>query len=228
MPQSKAFVLTNQQTEVGGSRHSSLTHFLDLVDACGLDLIVRTHCLDVDALSFYKLIFVDALHANNPTFFEQAIFKTSHKSKAVLFGVSTDNSHLEEIALRHGLRGVFYANDKLEITLKGIQKVLSGKTWFKRDTMEQVLHQLISETSKQSVINPLPNEQASSLTRREKMIVSLIGQGAQNKEIAQQLHISINTVKTHVYSIFRKTDCRNRVELIKWSLETNAIQRVQS
>jgi DNA-binding CsgD family transcriptional regulator len=50
------------------------------------------------------------------------------------------------------------------------------------------------------------------------MIVVLIGQGAQNKEIADQLHISVNTVKTHVYSIYRKTSCRNRVELIKWSM----------
>ncbi|HAU92054.1 MAG TPA: hypothetical protein DCW59_06830, partial [Alteromonas sp.] len=44
-----------------------------------------------------------------------------------------------------------------------------------------------------------------------------VSKGAQNQEIADTLHISVNTVKTHIYSIFRKTNSRNRVELVAWS-----------
>ena len=53
-----------------------------------------------------------------------------------------------------------------------------------------------------------------TLTKRERTIIGLVSKGAQNREIADQLHISPNTVKTHLYSIFRKTSSRNRIELI--------------
>ena len=62
------------------------------------------------------------------------------------------------------------------------------------------------------------------LTRREQTIVRLVSSGAQNKEIAEQLHISPNTVKTHIYSLFRKTSSRNRIELITWSQQFNPTQ----
>jgi DNA-binding CsgD family transcriptional regulator len=60
------------------------------------------------------------------------------------------------------------------------------------------------------------------LTKREKTIVSLVSSGAKNQEIADELHISPNTVKTHIYSIFRKTSSRNRIELIAWSMQLTA------
>jgi DNA-binding NarL/FixJ family response regulator len=52
------------------------------------------------------------------------------------------------------------------------------------------------------------------LTSRESEVVVLVGTGISNKEIAQQLGLSIGTVKQHVRSIFRKTGARHRYDLI--------------
>ena len=52
------------------------------------------------------------------------------------------------------------------------------------------------------------------LTCRENEVVLLIGSGISNKEIAQQLGLTVGTVKIHVHSIFRKTGARRRYELI--------------
>ena len=54
------------------------------------------------------------------------------------------------------------------------------------------------------------------LTKQEKRIIQLVAEGARNKEIAENLNISAHTVKAHLSSIFRKTQVRNRVELLRW------------
>lgn len=59
-----------------------------------------------------------------------------------------------------------------------------------------------------------------NLTQREQEIVSLVYKGFSNGEIAAELYISENTVKHHMYNIFRKTGIKNRVELICLVQET--------
>ncbi|MBN1499173.1 MAG: helix-turn-helix transcriptional regulator [Spirochaetes bacterium] len=52
------------------------------------------------------------------------------------------------------------------------------------------------------------------ITRREKEIIDLIITGCSNKEISDQMHISISTVEKHIYSIYQKLNINNRVQLI--------------
>jgi two-component system nitrate/nitrite response regulator NarP len=52
------------------------------------------------------------------------------------------------------------------------------------------------------------------LTPRENEVVLLVGTGISNKEIAQQLGLTVGTVKIHMHSIFRKTGARRRTELV--------------
>ena len=52
------------------------------------------------------------------------------------------------------------------------------------------------------------------LSRREKEIVNLISQGKSDKEIAEELNISFQTVQTHNKNIFKKMDVHSRIELI--------------
>jgi len=53
------------------------------------------------------------------------------------------------------------------------------------------------------------------LTRREREITERISQGMTNKEIADALFISTETVKRHVYNIYNKAGVRNRVQLVR-------------
>lgn len=63
-----------------------------------------------------------------------------------------------------------------------------------------------------------------SLTRREVEVLECIGRGLNNSEIAQELVLSRNTVKTHVRSILTKLDVSNRIEAITLSLEHGLIK----
>jgi len=54
------------------------------------------------------------------------------------------------------------------------------------------------------------------ITERESEIVALILESYTNKEIADELYISEGTVKNHIYKIYKKTNVRNRTELVNY------------
>lgn len=55
-----------------------------------------------------------------------------------------------------------------------------------------------------------------SLTRTELEVLRLLAKGQQNKEIADEMYISVNTVKSHVSSILRKLRVRNRAQAVRY------------
>ncbi|WPR74891.1 helix-turn-helix transcriptional regulator [Algoriphagus sp. NG3] len=61
----------------------------------------------------------------------------------------------------------------------------------------------------------LPNSRLVTLTKKEEVIVSLILDGKESKEIAQQLNISVNTVATHRKNILKKLKAKNVGEMMK-------------
>ena len=65
-----------------------------------------------------------------------------------------------------------------------------------------------------------PIQPIDPLTEREEQVLLTIARGRTNAEIADELHISLSTVKTHVGSLMAKLDARNRVEVAMWAYET--------
>lgn len=56
---------------------------------------------------------------------------------------------------------------------------------------------------------------AVGLTAREREVLQLIGSGATNREIAEQLHLSPHTIKEHTSALYRKLEVRNRAEAVQ-------------
>jgi DNA-binding NarL/FixJ family response regulator len=63
------------------------------------------------------------------------------------------------------------------------------------------------------------------LTSREEEILLTVARGRTNSEIADELHISLSTVKTHLTSVMNKLGARNRVEIAMWAYETGRVER---
>jgi DNA-binding CsgD family transcriptional regulator len=51
------------------------------------------------------------------------------------------------------------------------------------------------------------------ISKRERTILELVLKGKTNNEIADQLFISPNTVRNHIYNIYGKTQVKNRIQL---------------
>jgi LuxR family transcriptional regulator, positive regulator of biofilm formation len=135
-------------------------------------------------------------------------FKSQNgKDLFALFNVKRDQN-LEREAIERGMRGVFYSEGPLKTLQKGVQAILDGELWFPRRTLtEFVLNQ------------SLPSKRVLSdvgLTFREKQILYKLQAGASNLEIGNSLNISIHTVKTHIYKIFKKIGVTSRLHARIW------------
>jgi DNA-binding NarL/FixJ family response regulator len=69
-----------------------------------------------------------------------------------------------------------------------------------------------------------PFEPVDQLTEREEQVLLTVANGRTNSEIADELYISLSTVKTHLASLMNKLHARNRVELAMWAYETHRVQ----
>ncbi|MEV5206438.1 response regulator transcription factor [Micromonospora sp. NPDC053740] len=71
-----------------------------------------------------------------------------------------------------------------------------------------------------------PRQQpVEALTDREEQVLVAVARGRTNQEIADELYITLSTVKSHVTSLMTKLGVRNRVEVAMWAYETNRRRR---
>ena len=89
--------------------------------------------------------------------------------------------------------------------------------------IEAVLRRSKTEKSNDFVSNVTINQAKmfNSLTDREKDVLLLVTQGKSNKEIAQELVVSIVTVKGYMYNIFKKLNVKNRTQAVIIATQMN-------
>jgi DNA-binding CsgD family transcriptional regulator len=119
---------------------------------------------------------------------------------------------LEKDAMARGIRGLFTDDQSMEVLVKGIKSIAVGEFWYTRKAMSRFLEKNI--TKNKSFI-----EVHDNLTKRETQILTLIASGHSNTEIADNLHLSIHTVKTHVYNLYKKINVPNRLQAVFWAAQ---------
>lgn len=121
---------------------------------------------------------------------------------------SSDESLISDI--KAGVRGHMKITDSPAIMMKAIRAVNEGEIWAARGILEKVISKpmLLPETI-QSQVPGLP-----PLTNREMEMLTMVLQGASNREIADRSSISERTVKTHLYRVYRKLKVKSRTKAI--------------
>ena len=159
-----------------------------------------------------KLILLDCLEKDLDAYLselESSGENTLHRHLVALFNVSPGLG-IEEKALRRGIRGFFYDQDPLERFPKGLQAMFNGEIWASRGIMTKAILE-----HRDTGIAPKKDE--TILTSREMEILTMVTIGARNEDIANKLFISPNTVKTHIYNIFKKINVPNRLQAALWA-----------
>lgn len=116
-------------------------------------------------------------------------------------------------AFRSGARGLFCRNESLPALSKCIVAVHRGQLWASNAEMEYVLEAAVSPSS----IRILDASGVQLLSPREQQVVACVSEGMTNREAAQRLGLSENTVKNYLFRIFDKLGISNRVELMMYA-----------
>lgn len=117
-------------------------------------------------------------------------------------------------AVKDGARGIILKHAASEFLIKGIRKVFEGELWADSSTMTQVVESL----SRKFRVERSPDRSRKELSEREIEVVALVAAGHRNKEIANKLFISEQTVKTHLSNIFQKLEVNDRLELALYAM----------
>jgi len=123
--------------------------------------------------------------------------------------------------IQAGIDGYLPKDVEKEVLLKAIHTVLTGEKFFNEAITALVFEDFYNkEKTHHQAQRQL---QLTDLTNREMEVLALIASGKSNKEVAEQLFISIKTVDTHKMHILDKLGLRNTAELVKYAIKNNLI-----
>lgn len=118
-------------------------------------------------------------------------------------------------ALKAGARGFLLKDAGPDLLVQAIHAAADGEALIAPSITARLLHTFSATADQTPPVQPI-----AALTDREEEVLSTVARGRTNAEIADELHISLSTVKTHLASLMTKLGARNRVEIAMWAYET--------
>ena len=118
-------------------------------------------------------------------------------------------------ALRAGARGFLLKDAGTAMLTQAMHAAASGEALIAPSITARLLDAFAGAGSATPPAQPL-----DPLTAREEQVLAAVAGGRTNTEIADELYITLSTVKTHVASLMTKLQARNRVEIAMWAHET--------
>ncbi|MDY6899851.1 MAG: response regulator transcription factor [Cyanobacteriota bacterium] len=136
--------------------------------------------------------------------------------KVMVLTTFNDTEYVRQ-AIKFGAKGYLMKDTLSDELANAIRTVYKGYTQFAPGIIEKALDDSlktfptsnINETTNQQLAEP---PQLALLSTREKEVLRLIATGYSNREIAEQLYISENTVKNHVSNILYRLELRDRTQ----------------
>ncbi|MFJ6940604.1 response regulator [Streptomyces sp. NPDC101132] len=121
-------------------------------------------------------------------------------------------------ALRAGARGFLLKDTGPDLLAQAVRSASDGEALIAPSVTVRLLQAFADLPAGRPVTQPV-----SPVTAREEQVLLAVARGLTNTEIADALHISLSTVKTHLASLMSKLGARNRVEIAMWAYETRRI-----
>ncbi len=123
-------------------------------------------------------------------------------------------------ALRAGASGFLLKDVERDRLIDAVRTVAAGEQLVGASVLRRLLDRYLRGPAPSG--SP-PPPALDGLTSRELEVLTLLGRGRSNAEIADDLIVSLATVKTHVASILRKCDLRDRVQAVVLAYESGLV-----
>ncbi len=137
---------------------------------------------------------------------------------AVVVITTFDTDDYVRSALKAGARGFLLKDAGPDLLVQAIRAASSGDALI----APSVTARLLESFAEAPPTSP-PTQPIDPLTEREEEVLLTVARGRTNAEVADELHISLSTVKFHLASLMQKLGARNRVEIAMWAYETKRV-----
>lgn len=134
----------------------------------------------------------------------------SEQQRCVLINATRQSAH-EKLIEWPQVKGIFYHDLMHPKLLQGIRAVLDGELWFARHLCDEFFQRRRRAPHHRS-IRSLPLK----ITRRERQVLEGIYSGHSNSVIAEVMQLSEHTIKSHIYSMYKKIGVKSRLEASIW------------
>jgi DNA-binding NarL/FixJ family response regulator len=176
----------------------------------GREVLERVQELDPDVLLLdLRMPNLDGLAAL------QALQQSNRRTRVIVLTASEDKNEFVQ-AMKLGCSGIVLKQTAPDLIVKSIRKVNSGEIWLDSNTTAAVMRQF--STGLDNGPGSPKGRERSPLSAREREIVALVAQGYKNKEMAEKMFISEQTVKNHLHNIFDKLGVSDRLELALYAI----------
>jgi DNA-binding NarL/FixJ family response regulator len=157
----------------------------------------------------------------------QAFQTLDVKPRVIVLTASEDKNEFVQ-AMKLGCSGIVLKQTAPELIVKSVRKVFAGEIWLDSHTTAAVMRQFAQPTDVMGS-QPSRGRERSPLSQREREIVTLVAQGYKNREMAEKMFISEQTVKNHLHNIFDKLGVSDRLELALYAIHKglHLVERTQ-
>jgi two-component system, NarL family, nitrate/nitrite response regulator NarL len=153
----------------------------------------------------------------------QRLQSSKQKTRVIVLTASEDKNEFVQ-AMKLGTSGIVLKQSATDLLIKSIRKVNAGEIWLDSHTTAAVMRQFATSVEEAQGAAPATStreRERSLLSQREREIVALVAQGFKNKEMAEKMFISEQTVKNHLHNIFDKLGVSDRLELALYAIHNN-------
>ena len=139
--------------------------------------------------------------------------KKFSSSKVIMMDLIPTQADVLEF-VQNGVSGFILKDATVNDFLKTVRSVAKGIQILPPNLTGSLFSQIVDHAVNESNTSAIMN--SVRMTKRERQVIELISEGHTNKEIAQKLHLSTYTVKSHVHNILEKLALRSRVQIAKY------------
>jgi DNA-binding NarL/FixJ family response regulator len=125
--------------------------------------------------------------------------------------------------IQAGATGYLLKESRIEEVIRAIRVAYGGESLIDPKVAQKILRMMMAGVSSPPAV-PQRRDRLECLTQREREVLTEIGRGKNNKELAEVFQIGGTTVKTHVARIMQKLDVRDRVELVLLAVQAGLLE----
>jgi DNA-binding NarL/FixJ family response regulator len=162
------------------------------------------------------------LRSQNSLHVVEILKKELRKAKIIIMDLAPVQADILQY-VQAGANGFILKDASLNDLLETIRMVSQGTTVLPPPLTDSLFSQIVNHAveNKKSKLR-----QAIRMTKREKDVIELLGEGLSNKEIAQKIHVSIFTVKSHIHNIMEKLALHTRFEIANYSYTGDTLKMI--